>query len=114
MPSQLSLGLSLEQNDKNGYFSSKTKFYFMGSGPDRRQNPVEWGEIPSVCPSIHTYTQPPPAGPLMGPETLLAGPQTPLAGPQAPVTNISGPSGRPLDLSVMPSESSGNPQDLSG
>ena len=24
-----------------------------GSGPDRRQSPVEWGEIPSVHLSIH-------------------------------------------------------------
>ena len=25
---------------------------FLGSGPDRGRSPVEWGDFPSVCPSV--------------------------------------------------------------
>ena len=31
-----------------------------GSCPDRGQSPVEWGEIPSICPSICSSNYPPP------------------------------------------------------
>ena len=32
-------------------------FSVLGSSPDRGQSPVEWGEIPSVHPSVHTSPQ---------------------------------------------------------
>ena len=32
--------------------------WLMGSGPDRGQSPVEWGEIPSIHPSIRTSVPP--------------------------------------------------------
>ena len=34
-----------------------------GSGPDRGQSPIEWGDFPSVRPSIRTYIRPPLQGP---------------------------------------------------
>ena len=58
----------------------------MGSGPDRGQSPLEWGEIPYVRTSVH-----PPLDLLAGPQAPLAGPQAPLAGPQAPLTGPQAP-----------------------
>ena len=46
-------------------------YLFLGSGPNRGQSPVEWGEIP--------YVRLFPLGLLGGPQ---AGPQTPLVGLQ--------------------------------
>ena len=34
---------------------------FLGSGPDRGQSPVEWGDFPYVRPSVRPYV--PPSGP---------------------------------------------------
>ena len=57
-----------------------------GSGPDRRQNPVEWGDFPSIyfpsvrpsvhpsaCPSIHPSICPSVRSPLEGPRARQAG-----------------------------------------
>ena len=59
------------------------QLFFLGSGPDRRKSPVEWGEILYVRPSIRPYVRPP-CGLLAYPQALLAGSQDPLAGPLAP------------------------------
>ena len=67
---------------------------FLGSGLDRGQSPVEWGEIPSIHPSIHLSVPP-----LAGPQTLLAGLQTPLAGPQ---TLLAGPHTPPTSPQIPP------------
>ena len=86
VPQQKSASLNILSNSINYQFMFNffTFCSFLGSGPDRGQSPVEWGEIPfvrsSVCPSVPSL-----AGPqtlLAGPQTLLAGPQTPPAGPQ--------------------------------
>ena len=69
----------------NHDFSYKSAF--LGSGPDRGRSPVEWGEIPSVRPSVP---------PLAGPQTLLAGPQTPPAGPQTLLAGPQTPPASPL------------------
>ena len=64
---------------------------FLGSGPDRGRSPVEWGEIPFVCPSVRApvcLSVPP----LACPQTLLAGPQTPPASPHTPPTCPQTPS----------------------
>ena len=50
-----------------------------GSGPDRGQSPVEWGDYPSVRPSI----RPPPLGHPARHEAQPAIPEAWLAGPQA-------------------------------
>ena len=43
-------------NKQKGKVGKRDAFYhFLGSGPDRGQSPVEWGEIPSVCTSKHPY-----------------------------------------------------------
>ena len=53
-----------------------------GSGPDRGQSPVEWGDFPSVCPSVRPSVRSPlwaiqpglrPSQPSLKPETWLAG-----------------------------------------
>ena len=31
---------------------------FLGSGPDRGCSPVEWGDFPFVCPSVHPSDRP--------------------------------------------------------
>ena len=63
-----------------------------GSGPNRRQSPVEWGDFPFIRPSPLLAIQPglrpsqrclKPEAWLAGPEAWLAGPQAWLAGPQA-------------------------------
>ena len=41
-----------------------------GSGPDRGQSPVEWGDFPSVCTSIRPFA-PPPLGHPARPEALV-------------------------------------------
>ena len=49
-----------------------------GSGPDRGRSPVEWGEIPSVRPSVR-----PPRGLSQaqgGPSQVLGGPRQALEG----------------------------------
>ena len=39
--------------------TNDTKMIFLGSGPDRGQSPVEWGQIPFVHPStIHSSIPP--------------------------------------------------------
>ena len=48
-----------------------------GSGPDRGQSPVEWGDFLSIHPSICSQTW------LAGPEAWLAGPEAWAAGPEA-------------------------------
>ena len=63
-----------------------------GSGPNRGQSPVEWGDFPyvrpsirpSVCPSVCPSICPsvPPPGWLAGPQAWLAGPQAWLDGPE--------------------------------
>ena len=40
-----------------------------GSGPDRGQSPVEWGDFPSVRPSVHPSIR----SPLEGPRASQAG-----------------------------------------
>ena len=47
----------------------------MGSGPGRGRSPVEWGDFPSVRPSVR-----PPMSQPIGPQTWLGGPQTWLGG----------------------------------
>ena len=61
-----------------------------GSGPDRGQSPVEWGDFPFVRPYVRLYIHPsiPPSGPSS--QAWLAGPQAWLAGPQA---GLDGPEG---------------------
>ena len=71
-----------------------------GSGPERGQSPVGWGDFLYVRPYVHRYvrsplwaiqpglrpSQPglkPEAGLLAGAQIWLAGPQAWLAGPQA-------------------------------
>ena len=44
-----------------------------GSGPDRGSSPVEWGEIPSIRPSVHPSIRPPPQRPEPGPGRLKPG-----------------------------------------
>ena len=44
-----------------------------GSGPDRGQSPVEWGDFPFICSSVH---------PSVPPSDWLAGPQAWLDGPE--------------------------------
>ena len=66
---------------------------FLGSSPNSGQSPVEWGEIPFVCPSIP---------PLAGPQTLLAGPQTPQTGPQILLACPHTPTAGPQTLPACP------------
>ena len=61
---------------------------FFGSGLDRGQRPVEWGDFPYVRTSIRPYvrTSVPPSGPsshawLAGPQAWLAGLKAWLDGP---------------------------------
>ena len=58
---------------------------FLGSGPNRGQSPVEWGEIPSVRTSVRPYVRTSPPGLLAGSQALLVPSQNPLAGPQIPL-----------------------------
>ena len=57
---------------------------FLGSGPDRGQSPVEWGDFPSVSPFVRPFVRPSPplwaiqpglrpSQPSLKPETWLAG-----------------------------------------
>ena len=39
---------------------SPSSFQFLGSGPDRGRSPVEWGDFPSVRPSVRPYVGPSP------------------------------------------------------
>ena len=63
-----------------------------GSGLNRGQSPVEWGDFLFVRPFVCSSIRPPPLAGLQawlaGPQTLLAGPQTWLTGPQ---TWLAGP-----------------------
>ena len=45
-------------------------FPFLGSGPDRGQSPVEWGDFPSVRTSVRPSVRPPPLGPKSQPGRL--------------------------------------------
>ena len=67
-----------------------SRIQFLGSGPDRGQSPVEWGEILYVRTSVRPS---PPA--LLA---LQAGPQAPLTGPQAPLTGPQAPPAGPKPL----------------
>ena len=63
-----------------------------GSGPDRGQSPVEWGEIPSVRLSIHPSVRPPPRGLTQargGPSQAQGGPSQALGGQ---IQALGGPS----------------------
>ena len=53
-----------------------------GSGPDRGQSPVEWGEIPSICPSVRLSIHPPRglSQAQGGPSQMLGGPSQALEG----------------------------------
>ena len=48
---------------------------FLGSGPDRRQNPVEWGDFLSICLSVSPSVRPPPLGHPARPEAQPAIPE---------------------------------------
>ena len=64
---------------------------FLGSGPDRGRSPVEWGEIPSVRPSVRTS---PPRGLSQvqgGPSQLLGGPSQ---APEDQIQALGGPEGQ--------------------
>merc|ERR1712105_555494 len=51
-----------------------------GSGPDRGRSPVEWGDFPSVRPSVRSS---PPLGHPAGPEAQPARPEAQPARPKA-------------------------------
>ena len=53
---------------------------FLGSGPDRGQSPVEWGDFPSVRLSVRSS---PPLGQPTRPEAKPARPEAQPARPEA-------------------------------
>ena len=48
-------------------------FFFLGSGQDRRQSPVEWGDFPSVRSSVRPFVRPSVRPPHEGPRASQPG-----------------------------------------
>ena len=67
-----------------------------GSGPDRGQSPVEWGDFPFVRPSVHP---PPPLGHPARPE---AKPARPKAQPARPKAQPARPEAQPARSEAQP------------
>ena len=90
--------------------------WFLGSGPDRGQSPVEWGEIPFV----HLFVRPsvPPSGwpsnPTGWPLDPVGWPSDPSSWPSDPSSQPSDPSSRASDPSSWPSGSEGQPAGSEG
>ena len=94
------------------------------SGLDRRQRPVEWGEIPSVHPFIRPSVRPPsgwpsdragrPTDPPCCPSDPSSWPSNPSSQPSDPSNWCSDPSSRPSHPSSWPSDPAGWPSDPEG
>ena len=59
--------------EMHGLSSSMNGPLFLGSGPDRGQSPVEWGDFPSVRPYVHPSVHSFVSSPLKGPRASQAG-----------------------------------------
>ena len=90
--------------------------WFLGSGPDRGQSPVEWGEIPFVCSSIRPSIPPSgwPSNPTGWPSDPVDWPSDPPSWPSNPSSQPSDPSSRASDPSSWPSGSEGQPAGSEG
>ena len=100
--------------------------WFLGSGPDRGQSPVEWGEIPfvrlSVRPSVPSSGWPSnptgwpsdPEGQLEGSEGLLEGSEGLLEGSEGWLEGsegqLEGSEGQPAGSEGQPAGSEGQPE----
>ena len=82
----------------------------MGSSPNRGQSPVEWGEIPSICPYVCTSICPPSGWP----SDPAGWPPDPAGWPSDPSSWPSHPSSQPSEHSSHPSEHSSQPPGSKG
>ena len=66
-----------------GKILKKIVFLFLGSGPERGQSPVEWGDFPFVRPFVSSFVRSFVLPPLEGPRASQAGFRASQAGLRA-------------------------------